>query len=70
MPGSGSSMRYGSMLGHLGLLLGMLALLIGIVGVQSAVNPNLGWWPWFAALAWAVGLVFVIGEAVEAARPD
>lgn len=60
--------RDASALGHLGLMLGLLAIIVMLGALNYSVNPSGSGISaiFFPALVWVVGLVFVVGEWVEA----
>ncbi len=54
-------------LGHVGLLLGIMALMILISELYAVVAPyaNASFALFFPLIAWALGILFVVGEWYE-----
>ncbi len=53
--------------GHIGLLLGIMALMLLVTELYAVVAPymNAGAALFFPLIAWALGILFVVGEWYE-----
>ncbi len=54
-------------LGHIGLLLGMMGLMLLVSELFAVVAPyaNAGYALFFPLIAWALGILFAVGEWYE-----